>query len=269
MRSCFVLRAVFATAFAGCCAFAPGAFAHDTWVQTGTSLVRVADLVHIDLMLGNHGNDHRDFKIASKVGLESCTLDVVGPSGQTYDVKPDLVDLGYAPKEGYWSARFTPGEEGVHAVVHTIDSVFHNTRGIKSAKTYFLAANSLDAPKLGGDENFAKALGHPLEIVLLSHPATLGPGIPFGVQVLYEGKPLEGAKVSFVPRGTVLAEGLDPEYERTTGADGKANFTPKEGNFILVSVRRTEPDRKGEGYDATGYTATLLMNVPQICPCCE
>ena len=41
--------------------------AHDTWVQTNTPLIRVGDAVHIDLMLGNHGNDHRDFKLASKV----------------------------------------------------------------------------------------------------------------------------------------------------------------------------------------------------------
>jgi uncharacterized GH25 family protein len=269
MRNRFVQSALVAAAAVGCNAAPAIVSAHDTWVQTQSSLVRVGDVVHVDLMLGNHGNDHRDFKIASKVSPESCTLEVIAPGGTAYDLKPDLVDLGYAPKEGFWSARFVPGEEGVHAVVQMSDSIHGTKRGLKSAKTYFLAAESLDKPTIGGDEGFAKPLGHPLEIVLLSHPATLGPGMPFGVQVLYEGKPLEGAKVSFVPRGTVLAEGLDSEYERTTGADGKANFTPKEGNFVLVSVHKVEPEQKGEGYDTTGYTATLLMNVPQICPCCE
>ena len=32
--------------------------AHDTWVQTNTNVIRTGDAVHIDLMLGNHGNDH-------------------------------------------------------------------------------------------------------------------------------------------------------------------------------------------------------------------
>jgi uncharacterized GH25 family protein len=50
--------------------FAP---AHDTWVQTNTNLVRTGDAVHIDLMLGNHGNDHRDFKLASKFADSKIT----------------------------------------------------------------------------------------------------------------------------------------------------------------------------------------------------
>lgn len=76
------------------------ASAHDTWVQTNTNIVRVGDNVHIDLMLGNHGNDHRDFKLASKIDLEGCTLTVFSPDGKRYDVKDRLVDVGYAPKEG-------------------------------------------------------------------------------------------------------------------------------------------------------------------------
>ena len=29
--------------------------AHDTWLQTNANLVRVGEVVHIDLLLGNHG----------------------------------------------------------------------------------------------------------------------------------------------------------------------------------------------------------------------
>ncbi|MFM1996873.1 MAG: hypothetical protein RLZZ111_1260, partial [Planctomycetota bacterium] len=81
--------------------------AHDTWVQVASRLVRPDDVVHVDLFLGNHGNDHRDFKVAGKLGsLEGVKVDVIGPGGRTTDLVPDLVDLGYAPKEGFWSARF-------------------------------------------------------------------------------------------------------------------------------------------------------------------
>lgn len=44
--------------------------AHDTWVETNTSVVRTGDVVHVDLKLGNHGNEHRDFKLASKISLD-------------------------------------------------------------------------------------------------------------------------------------------------------------------------------------------------------
>src|SRR2546421_205751 len=53
------------------------AWAHDTWVQTNTNVVRAGDNVHIDLMLGNHGNDHRDFKLASKIDLAGTTFEVL------------------------------------------------------------------------------------------------------------------------------------------------------------------------------------------------
>ena len=83
------------------------AAAHDTWVATNTNLVRTGDAVYIDLRLGNHGNDHRDFKLASKIDLAGCTLDVHTPEGGSFDLMSGLVDTGYAPDEGYWCGKFT------------------------------------------------------------------------------------------------------------------------------------------------------------------
>ena len=51
-------------ALAGFLLLATAAGAHDTWVQTNANVVRAGDAVHVQLMLGNHGNDHRDFKLA-------------------------------------------------------------------------------------------------------------------------------------------------------------------------------------------------------------
>src|SRR5262245_3603848 len=86
---------------------AVAAGAHDTWVQINTNVVRVGDNVHVDLMLGNHGNDHRDFKLAGKVDPAGCTLEVLAPDGKRYDLKDRLIDVGYVPKEGYWTTKFT------------------------------------------------------------------------------------------------------------------------------------------------------------------
>ena len=64
--------------------------AHDTWVETNTNVVRTGDAVYVDLKLGNHGNDHRDFKLASKVDLEGSTMDVLSPDGNRTISKPSL-----------------------------------------------------------------------------------------------------------------------------------------------------------------------------------
>jgi hypothetical protein len=97
----------------------------------------------------------------------------------------------------------------------------------------------------------------------------MGPGTAIKVRLLFRGKPLEGAKVSFIPRGVTLKEGFDPEYERVTATDGKAQFTPKAGNYYLVVVHREEPAAAGETkYESVKYTATMTVFVPDRCPCC-
>jgi uncharacterized GH25 family protein len=244
--------------------------AHDTWVQTNTNVVRPGDNVHISLMLGNHGNDHRDFKLAGKIDRASSTLEIVGPDGKRLDLKDRLVDLGYTPTEGFWATRFAATEPGLYLVAHTSDKVvsYAPARSIKSAKTFFLVSRSLDKVS-SADPGFDKPLGHALELVPLASPVTpMGPGTPIKVQLLYKGKPLANARVSFIPRGEALTEGFDERYERNTDANGRASFTPTSGNYYLVVAHWQERKESGKGYDYTKYSATLTVYVPQICPCC-
>lgn len=255
MRVCAVCLIFIAPLFAA---------AHDTWVETNTSLVRVGDIVHIDLKLGNHGNDHRDFKLAGKVGLDSCQIAVVSPNGKSFDLKPHLNDVGFAPKEGYWTSRYPAQEPGLYVVAQTVESLRGKSRSIKSAKTYFMASKKLDevsAAQTGLD----LLIGQGLEIVPLSNPVTeMGPGQPIRVKILLQSRPLSGVRVSFVPRGTMLDEGFDKKYERATDSEGLASFTPEEGNVVLIVAHHSAPDQKGEGYDNTSYASTLTIAVPQL-----
>jgi uncharacterized GH25 family protein len=244
--------------------------AHDTWVETNTNVVRGGDAVYVDLKLGNHGNDHRDFKLAGKVELEGSTLEVISPDGKRYDLKSELVDTGYAPKEGYWTAKFVPSTQGLYMIAHSRDRVadYAPTRSIKSGKALFVVSRSLDQVS-EDNPGFDRALGHPLEIIPLSNPVTpMGPGRPLNVQLLYHGKPMAAARLSFIPRGHQLQEGFDADYERTTDSQGRASFTPKSGNAYLVVAHHLEPNESGENYENTKYSATLTVFVPEICPCC-
>ncbi|HEY7157766.1 MAG TPA: DUF4198 domain-containing protein [Gemmataceae bacterium] len=244
--------------------------AHDTWVQTNTNIVRAGDNIHIDLMLGNHGNDHRDFKLAGKIDLEGCTLTIVAPDGKRYDLKDRLSDTGYTPKEGYWTTPFAAVKPGLYLVAHTSDKVvsYAPTRSVKSAKTYFVVSKGLDNVSRD-NPGFDKPLGHALELVPQASPVTpMGPGTPIKVKLLYKGKPLAGARVSFIPRGVTLTEGFDARYERKTDERGLASFTPTEGNYYLVVAHHLEPKESGKKHQSTKYSATLTVLVPQVCPCC-
>ncbi|MFW6060113.1 MAG: DUF4198 domain-containing protein, partial [Phycisphaeraceae bacterium] len=127
-------------------ALAMPASGHDTWVEPNTNLVRVDDVVHLALMLGNHGNHHRDFKLAGKVDPEHISLDLIAPDGERSDLKPRLRDRGAKPDRGYWSARIQPRTPGLYLVSCLDDKIVHYApkRSIKSAKTFFLASDSLD-----------------------------------------------------------------------------------------------------------------------------
>jgi len=246
------------------------AFAHDTWVQTNTNIVRVGDAVHVDLMLGNHGNDHRDFKLAGKVEPAAITLAVVAPDGKTHDLKPALADLGYAPKEGYWTTKFIADRAGLYTIAQTSDAVvtYAPTRSIKSGKAFFVASKTLDAVT-EKNPGFDKPLGHALELVPLTNPVTpMGPGLPVKVKLLYKGKPLADEKVSFIPRGQTLKEGFDDQFDRKTDKDGVATFEPKDANYYLIVAHRAEDNEGGANYTSTKYSATMSLFVPAICPCC-
>ncbi len=265
MKRCALMIALLA------CVGCGFALAHDTWVQPNTNLIRTGDAIHIDLMLGNHGNEHRDFKLASKLSADQIqSFDVFAPDGKKYDLKPSLIDLGYAPKEGFHTAKFVPGAPGIYIAAQTFDKVVNHgkpIRAVRSAKTLFGVSDSLD--KLPKEmPGFDKRLGHRIELVPTTNPVLeAGPGKAIRVQLLFDGKPLEGVKVSFIPRGATLKEGTDADHERTTDKDGNATFTPKTGTFYLITARQTK-DEKGEGYESTNYTATLTLFIPEKCPCC-
>src|SRR5205823_2844053 len=113
-----------------------------------------------------------------------------------------------------------------YLVAHTSDKVvsYAPTRAVKSAKTFFVISKSLDRVT-PDNPGFDRELGHPLELVPVRNPVTpMGPGTPLMVKLLYKGKPLAGERVSFIPRGTTLAQGFDKKYERATGEGGVASF---------------------------------------------
>jgi uncharacterized GH25 family protein len=251
-----------------CAACTASALAHDTWLQTNTAVVRSGDAVFIDLFLGNHGNDHRDFKVAGKPTL-GASVGGDHPDGATVDLKPLLVDRGYAPKEGFWTARFEPVKPGLYVVAQSAEQVvtYAPERVVRSAKTLFLVSERLDGVRTGAP-GFDRVLGHALELVPLANPIVpMGPGTPISVRLLFRGKPLAGEKVSFIPMGETLSPGFDPRYERRTDSAGQASFEPKEANYYLVVSHHLVPE-KGPGYTNTKYCATLTVIVPAICPCC-
>lgn len=246
------------------------ATAHDVWIEPSASFVRSGDWLRLSVMLGNHGNEHRDFRLAGKVAAGDQRLFVVGPDGKRLDLTPTLIDTGYAPQEGFWTARFQPASPGLYTAVSTFDKVmsYAPVRDVKCAKACFVVSKSLDkVPR--ANPGFARPFGAPFELVPITNPVTpMGPGEDLKVRVLYKGKPMAGVKVGFVPRGAEPKGDFDPAYQKVTGVDGTVRMTMKEANTYLVAAHWTDKTAKGNGYEGINYSATLCVVVPGICPCC-
>ncbi len=260
----------FVSALTACLFCVVPASAHDTWVETNTNFVRTGDVVHVALKLGNHGNDHRDFKLAGKTELDGTTLTLISSSGRSYDLLPELTDEGYTPKEGYWSTRFVTGETGLHMITHSSDRVvsYAPKRSVKSAKAFFVVTPSLDSPPRD-NPGYDRVFGHALELIPVHNPVTpMGPGQRISFRLEFHGKPMAGGRVSFVPRGVTLTEDFDETYETLTDATGVVSFEPTDGNVYLVVAHHEDSSAAGEGYESTKYSATIALFVPQICPCC-
>jgi uncharacterized GH25 family protein len=93
-----------------------------------------------------------------------------------------------------------------------------------------------------GDDTWKKSCGHKLEIVPLADPTGLKAGDTLGVRVLFEGKPLAGAKVAAYSRTGKKVR----TRTATTSAAGEARFTlDVAGPYLvrLVHMRRATGDK--------------------------
>lgn len=246
--------------------FCPIAAAHDAWLQTNTPLVRTGEVVHVDLRLGNHGNHHRDFKLAGRLNLDWVSVNHVHPDGIRTDIKETMFTTASAEKEGYWTTPLIASEPGMNGIVQTLDRVMQHgksVRSIRTAKTFFLVADSLDHPSLANPIH-ATPLGLPFELVMQTCPLSeVVVGRPITVQALHQGQPIADVAISFIPEGTELAGEFDPEFEFRTDAEGKATFVPKTANRYLIAAHHTANDERGDDYEYTSYASTITLHVPR------
>lgn len=246
------------------------AMAHDIWIETNQSLLRVGESVSLSLMLGNHGNHHRDFRMASKIQAGQQNLSIIGVDGKSLDLTSNLINNGYEPKEGFWGTSFQGDNAGIYQAVSTFDQVmsYAPVRDIKCAKTYFALAQSLDNPKKV-ETGFQKPVGATLELIPVSNPVfDLGVGTSFSVKLLYKGSPLKDTVVSFIPKGVTLTGDLDPKFETKTDAKGVSTLSLNQAGQWLIAAHVTDATAAGEGYKSIGYSATIHLRVPNVCPCC-
>lgn len=122
----------------------------------------------------------------------------------------------------------------------------------------------------GGSGAFAKTVGHALELVPLSDPATLGAGDTLGVRLLYHGQPVAGAQLhaGAAPPGItalsdsarVAAAAAARDFKLETGPDGTARIALADpGLWNVRTLHAASSAGASDSWEV--YFATLVFSV--------
>ncbi len=260
-----------------------GAHAHDGWIQTNVTRLLVGDMCYIDMLFGNHGNTHRDYKVwGSKWDMTKSTFTLHTPKGEAIDLRDRTIDVGYSEIKvvqgvsfrdvnGYLVASFQASQQGLYIADVRQDTVvtYAPERSIKCAKAMVRAFASTIGRQGESARRFNAPVNQVLEVVPLNDPTDLTVGDRLSIQILYKGKPLPHAHVSVIPRGKELPPmGTPNPHDIMTDMHGKLSYTFDEANYHLIVVH-LETDEAGvlDGvpYEFTKYTGDLSVIVrPKI-----
>ena len=236
------------------------AAAHDTWVQTNTNLIRTGDAVHIDLMLGNHGNDHRDFKLASKLAPEQIqSFDGDRPGRQ--EVRPEARPgrPGLRTEGRLLLGQVRPGEgRGCTSPrrlrTRSSTTASRSARSAAPRRTSWPASRSTRSSK--DWPGFDKPLGHGSNwCPKPTRSLPMGPGMPIKVKLLFDGQ-AAGRREGQLHPARRDAGGRHRRRIRANHRQGRpAEFTPKTGNYYLVVAHhKTErEEREVRAHDVLGH----------------
>jgi uncharacterized GH25 family protein len=245
--------------------------AHDGWVEV-PSIVEKGQPVTISLMLGNHSNEHKSYRLAGKWNPKFTKLMVIEPSGKINDLSSAIIDLGEDPEKtgpkgpkGFHIAAFTPQMEGVHIVVGRQEEIAQHGegpkfRGVRSARAAFTALpipRVADAKKYSG---FDRVVDNEtlMEIVPVSNPFGITHDSRVTFEVRYKGKQFPNQSVSVIGR---LA-GSASVQELTTDEKGRVTFNAGAADTYLMRVKFEERSERSEGqYDLSAYEATYVFQV--------
>jgi uncharacterized GH25 family protein len=239
--------------------------AHDIWIEASQAVCNVGQTIKLSLMLGNHGNNHRDFALRDRLPAGKQELLLLTPDQAQIDLTKSLTETVLEPKKSYWSTDFTASKPGAYQLVSKFDQVmsYAPVRDIKCAKSFFLVKGGSAKAAKRATRNVGP-VGAPFELVPLTNPfETATVGSAFKVQLLYKGEPLGNALVSFIPKDVVLKPELDPAYEFKTDASGIASKVFDRAGQWLIVAHFKDSGSKGAGYESIGYSATIHLIVAE------
>ncbi len=242
------------------------AFAHDGWSQTNTPIIASGEVSYVELLLGNHTNEHKSYRIDGKWSTQTSKVYVTSPSGAKTDISDTLFytgeekDVTNPGTNNYYVASFSSATPGAYIISVEGDSIFKHgdvaSRTLRSAKSFVAVSDVPSVERVKYLKGFSKQVSPDrAELVPLFNPAAVIPNQKAEVQLLLKGKPLADTEISIIRRSTSDAQVLK------TDANGKIAFTTGPADYYLLRAKPTTDEKVAGQYDATNYEATMTFTV--------
>lgn len=246
-------------------------FAHDGWSQTNTPIVASGQVSYVELMLGNHSNEHKSYRIAGQWSADTTKVFVTTPAGVKSDITGTRFYTGEAATEtepavnNYFVASFKSNVPGAYVVSVEGDSIFKHgdasSRTLRSAKSFVAVGDIPVAERVKALKGFSKQVSPDrAELVPQFNPAAVAPSEQVSVQLLMKGKPLADTEVDLIRRSNSEAQQLK------TDASGIVTFTTGAADYYLMRAKPATTESKEGEYASINYEATMTFTVQNQSP---
>jgi uncharacterized GH25 family protein len=248
------------------------ALSHDGWVEVSPTIVERGQAVTIDLLQGNHSNEHRSYRIAGKWDAKYTTLMVIDPKGNPDALTDGLVDLGeddqkVGPKgpKGFFLASFVPRYDGLYLALGRQARTVQQGDGpkltiVRIAKTAFAAFASPTIAAAKDLKGFDRMIAgdDAVEFIPINNPLALFPGSQLTLELRRQGKPASAQTITLVRR----IDGPSSVQERTTDKKGRVTFAVGPADSYLARVKIDEEIPRPDGQkDLASYESTYVFQV--------
>lgn len=240
------------------------AFAHDGWSQTNAPIMAQGEVSYVELLFGNHSNEHKSYRIAGQWSPDTSKVYVTTPAGKKVDITATRYYTGEAATDkepavnNGFVATFTSSAPGAYIVTAEADSINKTaaSRSLRSAKSFVAVSDIPTLDRVKALRGFSKPVNlDRAEFVPLFNPAAVTPNERVAVQLLMKGKPVESTKVSLIRRSNSEAQTFQ------TDANGLITFqTGLADDYLLRASISTDEGKEGE-YTKVTYSRTMTYRV--------
>ncbi|MCI3922744.1 DUF4198 domain-containing protein [Paenibacillus sp. TRM 82003] len=242
------------------------ASAHDGWSQVASPIVASGETSYVELLLGNHSNEHKSYRIDGNWNPDTTKAYVVTPTGKKADISGTMFYTGEVSdtdnprlNNGY-VASFSASSPGAYIVSVEGDSIFAHggvaSRTLRSAKSFAAIADVPLLQRVKDLRGFGQAVATDrAEWVPLFNPAATVPGQEVSAQLMMKGEPLAGIEAALIRRSTSDAETF------VTDENGVVTFVTRSADSYLLRAKPATEEKVEGKYDSTNYEATMTFAV--------